>query len=217
MANIPMADSIASVPEFAGWYNAIKAQLAEIDLGKLFVYVVDDVDKSALYYLAEQFDVLGYKGLRLAQTDDDKRQLIKRAIELHRYKGTEWAIIEALKSIGFSDIALEGGIAAGFDHWAKFRVRITNQNLQLSNKDVQDILEMVKEYKRAVCVLVEILLTFSLEDTLDVTDDAAQVNNSLVSEDLLQLTGVLFYDGTSTHDGTHDYSGDGDIVSITQI
>jgi phage tail P2-like protein len=49
---------------------------------------------------------LGYKGWKLANTEDDKRSLIKKAIELHRYKGTVWAVKEAMKSIGFTDAVL---------------------------------------------------------------------------------------------------------------
>lgn len=34
--------------------------------------------------------------------DDEKRQLIAKSKELHRYKGTVWAILEVLKAIGLS-------------------------------------------------------------------------------------------------------------------
>src|SRR5581483_7024129 len=143
MANIPMADSIAYLPESQAWFNALMKELQEIDLSKLLVYLVDSVDSSALSYLGSQFDVLGYKGFRLAQDDAGRREIIKRAIELHHTKRTEWAIIEALKSIGFTDIEL----LKGYDHWAKFGILITNENVQLTEASYQNIVAMVAEYK----------------------------------------------------------------------
>lgn len=206
-----MADSIAYLPEMDAWYNAIVGELSQIDLTKLLVYMVDLVDPSALPYLGAQFDVLGYKGFRLANTEDDQRQIIKRAIELHRYKGTEWAIKEALKSIGFADVAL---IKTGYDHWAKFGIQITNENVELTDSSFNDITQMVAEYKRAVCVLMEIRINIQVSDTLSVDDVDAIINDEIDANDFLTLSGALLYDGTSEFDGTHNFSGDSDVATI---
>lgn len=214
MGKIAMADSIAHLPEFAGWYKVIKDTLADIDLGKLLIYIIDTADASLLPAFAQQFDVLGYKGFKLAQTEFDQRQIIKRAIELHKYKGTEWAIKEALKSIGFADIEL---IKTGYDHWAKFGIRITNEALQLTDNAFFDITQMVKEYKRAVCVLEEILVTIQVEDTLYVDDVSASVLAALSADDNLNLSGVLRYDGQEEFDGSHNFSSDEDVATISEI
>jgi len=214
MGKAVMADSIAYLPEFNGWYNVIKETLGEIDLGNLLVYIVESVDASALPYLAEQFDVLGYKGFKLAQTEADQREILKRAIELHRYKGTEWAIKEALKSIGFADIQL---IKTGYDHWAKFGIEITNSNFQLTASSFNDLIQMVVEYKRAVCVLMDVTMKLVYEDTLDIGDDDASALPAIEAEDDLVLSGTLKYDGAGLYDGTYDHSGDSDIVSVTPI
>lgn len=211
MADVVMADSISYLPEFAAWYQVIKDTLAEIDLGKLLIYIIDTVDAGMLPVLAEQFDVLGYKGLKLAQTEAAQRELIKRAIELHRYKGTEWAIKEALKSIGFTDIEL---VKTGFDHWAKFGITITNQAVQLSDSSFFDITQMVTEYKRAVCVLQEIRLTIQTEDTFFIDDVAAAAYLEISGSDKLALSGSLRYDGSAPFDGSHNFTGDGDAASI---
>jgi P2-related tail formation protein len=210
----PMADSVAYLPEMDAWYNTITQELAQIDLNKLLVYLVDLVDPSALPYLGAQFDVLGYKGFRLATTDADMRSIIKRAIELHRYKGTEWAIKEALKSIGFADVAL---IKTGYDHWAKFGILITNESVQLTDSSLNDITQMVLEYKRAVCVLMEIRLTIQVTDALFVDDADVMVNREIDANDVLIISGALFYDGSAEFNGDHSFSGDGDVVTITQI
>jgi P2-related tail formation protein len=45
--------------------------------------------------------VTGYRGWLLADTEAQKRELLKVAIELHRYAGTPFAIEKALQSVGF--------------------------------------------------------------------------------------------------------------------
>jgi len=208
-----MADSIAYLPEMDGWYQVIKDELATIDLTQLLVYMIDTVDAKALSFLGAQFDVLGYKGFRLAATDDDRRSILKRAIELHRYKGTDWAIKEALKSIGFADVVL----LRGYDHWAKFGILLTNENVQLTSSSFADITAMVQEYKRAVCVLAEIRINILVTDTLTVSDDLAIANAEILAADRLLLSGALLYDGAASFDGVHNFSGDGDVAEITQI
>jgi P2-related tail formation protein len=214
MARVVMADSISHLPEFRAWYSVIKDTLAEVDLGALLVYMIDTVDASALPALAEQLDVLGYKGFRLAQTEADQREVLKRAIELHAYKATEWAIQEALKSIGFPDVTIKKGIADGYDHWAKFGIKLTNTNLSITADAFTDIVKMVKEYKRAVCELEDVSIDILIEDALNVDDDEAYCLPAITAEDTLQLSGVLKYDGAGVYDGSHDHSGDGDIVTI---
>ena len=61
----------------------------ENDIKKLLIYIIDSVDSSALPHLAWQFHIEGWD---TAQTETDKRNLIKRAIEMHRYKGTLYGI-----------------------------------------------------------------------------------------------------------------------------
>jgi len=210
MASIPMADSIAYLPELQGWFNTLTAELARIDLSKLLVYLIDDVDASALPHLGAQFDCLGYKGFKLAQDETGQREIIKRAIELHRYKGTEWAIMEALKSIGFSDVQL---IKTGFDHWAKFSIQITTANFNITETAFDEIKAMVKEYRRAVCVLEAILISILTADNLT-SSDTAYVTQQILAVDRLVLSESLRYDGSAEFDGSHNFTSEGDVATI---
>jgi P2-related tail formation protein len=205
-----MADSIAYLPEPQGWFVSLMSELELIDLSQLLVYLIDSVDASALPYLGDQFDCLGYKGFKLAQDEDGEREIIKRAIELHRYKGTEWAILEALTSIGFSDVEL---IKTGFDHWAKFSIQITTENLTITEQSFDDITAMVEEYKRAVCVLEAIIITILATDSLTFTD-TAYVEQQVLSIDRLTLSEAIHYDGSIEFDGEHNFSSDGDVATI---
>jgi phage tail P2-like protein len=207
-----LPDSIAIYPHLLAYDVAMKNQLANIPLQVLLVYLVDNVPAAALPLLADQFDVLGYKGLKLCQTEQDQRNLIKQAIALHRYKGTPWSVKQALISIGFTDIQL---IEHSGTHWATFKVVITNQDIILTEDSITDIMAMINEYKGCRNALESIEMTLLFEDTIDLEDDSADVLIEILADDTVTLTGSLFYDGTGLHDGTYDYSSDNDTVTIT--
>src|SRR5687768_14055463 len=117
--NTTLADSIAHIPHLAAFDLLVKKRFSELELDKLLIYLIDTVQADAIPYFAEQFDVLGYKGFRLAHNEADQRAIIKKSIELHRFKGTLWAVKEALKAVGYGDAVIEEHVDG---HWAKFRV-----------------------------------------------------------------------------------------------
>lgn len=95
-------------------------RLDNINLSVLLVYLVDIVDRTALPWLGEQFSLPG-DGWELAESDDTRRMLIKSAIELHRYKGTPWAIREIIRRFGFGEVDLiEGTGQVGYDGRATY-------------------------------------------------------------------------------------------------
>lgn len=207
-----LPDSIAIFPHLMAFDIAMKNQMLKIPLQVLLVYLVDNVPAAALPILAAQFDVLGYKGLALCQTEQDQRNLIKKAIELHRYKGTRWAVKEALKSIGFTDIAIDEHTNS---NWATFKVRITNADVILTEQSIADLMAMVIEYKGCRNALESVEMTLEFEDVIDLEEDSADVLQEILAEDTITLTGSLYYDGTANYDGLYDYSADNDTVSIT--
>jgi hypothetical protein len=86
-------------PNLQGFNNldALSGSIDEVfsiqkDIDKLLVYIIDRVDASALDFLAWQFHLEGYQ---FATTDAQKRAMIKKAIELHKYKGTPYALKNA--------------------------------------------------------------------------------------------------------------------------
>lgn len=98
-----MADAVANVlagdPRFKA-LAALSERLSDLDRTVLLVYLVDLVTPEALPHLAEQFHVMGLEGWAAADTEDARRQLIKQSIELHRHKGTPWAMKRALAPLG---------------------------------------------------------------------------------------------------------------------
>ena len=82
----------------------LRPQLAA--LPKLMPRLVDLVAPEHLELLAESRSILNEDGYWLAESDDARRKLIKGAYELHRYKGTPWAIREIVRRLGLGEITL---------------------------------------------------------------------------------------------------------------
>lgn len=199
------------------------------------IYMIGSVRAAALYFLAQQFDVLGYRGWFLADTEEKRRDLIRRAIELHRFKGTPWAVKEAIKSLGFQEVTIIERVGlndgyyngvfnydgshtygdSGIGEWATFKVIISLEGITtpLTSELITALIALINEYKNVRSHLVE--LTFSMSDTDDLTmEDVSDYGNFIEFTD--QLTGMtLTYDGTASYDGEYDYDHTGDSLQVT--
>lgn len=215
--DIVLANSIADLPHFAAFDLIAKRRLEAIQLDALLVYLIDTVSEEALPFLAEQFDVLGYKGMRLATTTDQKREVIKRAIELHRFKGTVWAVKEALKTIGYPDAILTEHVQSGPGGWATFRIEIDAGNNPISAQAVDELVRMIDEYKNVRSHLVDISykLTFA-PDSITLEDESYE-NPAVTDTDDIFVGGDFKYGGAYTYNGDRNYSTDTDILTVTII
>lgn len=211
--NVILADSIAHMPHLAAFDLLIKKRFSDLELDKLLIYLIDTVDAEALPWLAGQFDVLGFKGYELAHTDAERRDVIKRAIELHRYKGTIWAIKEALKSIGYPEAVFTEHVSG---HWARFKVVVNIGNNPVDEKTIADLVKMITEYKNTRSWLDELGLSMSLDDSVELADESYE-NEAIIDEDGIYTGGNFKYDGVQTYDGTKNYSQDQDVISITIV
>ncbi|QIM66322.1 phage tail protein [Mannheimia granulomatis] len=84
--------------------------VSRLDLSLIMTNLVDLVLAEYLELLAEKWSVTGYDGWLLAESDDAKRNLIKRAVELHRHKGTPWAMREIIRQLGFGEVEIIEGL-----------------------------------------------------------------------------------------------------------
>ncbi|ODS87309.1 MAG: hypothetical protein ABS44_11880 [Chryseobacterium sp. SCN 40-13] len=199
-------------PHIIAFDLLMKQRLEEIGMNALLVYMIDTVDESALYFLAKQFDVLGYNGWKLAHTDDKKRALIKQAIELHRFKGTVWSIKEALKTVGFPDATITEHVS----HWAGFTVQLNIGNTPINADAINSALEMVKAYKNARSHLMGFEFKIEFESELTITDDSYEAPGDDYGDSLF-MGGDFTYNGAHQHDGSKNYSSDTDILELTII
>ncbi len=129
----------------AAAYNEMLDRLRKIDLTCLLVYLIDTVPSAALPYLAEQFHVMGYEGWLFADSDDARRNLIKAAIDLHRYKGTEYGILRALEVVGLS-AAVQKWWEYGGDPF-HFRVSVDVYDNEVSAEQQVLLTALINVYK----------------------------------------------------------------------
>ena len=136
---------LASDERFSILANIAAERFAQLDLTALMVYLIDQVDASALPALAEQFHVQGLEGWLFTTDEREKRELIKQAIELHKYKGTIWAVRRVLEIL-----SLPGTISEWFEYGGRayfFKVDIALVDKGLDENLFNDLVELIHEYK----------------------------------------------------------------------
>jgi phage tail P2-like protein len=145
MDKLSLPPPLASDDRFSILANIAAERFAGIDLTTLLVYLVDLVDVSALPSLAEQFHVQGLEGWLFASSEQEKRELIKQAIELHKYKGTTWAVRRVLEIL-----SLPGTISEWFEYGGKayfFKVEIALIDKGMDEHLFNNLVALIHEYK----------------------------------------------------------------------
>lgn len=224
-----LATSVAK-PHIQVFEDAFAKQLADVDLSVVLIDMIDTCPADALPYLAVQFDVEGYKGMKWADTVQKQRDLIKRAIELHKYKGTRWAISESLKVLGYNDVVVDdhlpgiyydatydynGTINYSSPHWALFRVIIyIADSFTWTSNLYPDIAILVNEYKNVRSHLVDISAGIGMTDALSITDTFEIPEYELA---FIDSFAALTYNGAATYGGSNIHVGETDTLTITVI
>ncbi len=137
-----------------------------IDVSVLMPRLVELVASEHLKLLAESRSILGEDSYWLAESDSARRRLIKGAYELHRYKGTPWAIREIVRRLGFGEVKIiegmgnkrhdgeisrNGDYAYGHsDRWAHYRIVM---NAPISNEQAALLRRTLAAFAPARCVL----------------------------------------------------------------
>ena len=208
------------VPSSIGldWIKAfdevIEERFGALDMASVLVYLIDIVNADALPILAKQFDVLGYKGWLLADTEQKQRDLIKQAIELHRYKGTPWSIKAALERLGYPNAQIQEGVGTIYyldgtwnlngsitlgasGHWAYFRVlfNFIDFTTVIPAADLEKVTGLILEYKNERSHLYGVTFELDVEDTLELEDENALGVGGMTSNGAVMLDGQFNLDG----------------------
>lgn len=112
MVKQPLPPALAGDERFVILCDLLDESMAEVDLQAMVVYLVDLVKPQLLPVLADQFSMLDEAAWLLAESVDARRNLIKNAAELHRFKGTPWAIRQVIRLLGFGEIRLQEGLGS---------------------------------------------------------------------------------------------------------
>lgn len=164
-----------------------------------------------------------------------QRDVIARAADLHRRKGTVWAVREALRSAGYAEAEIEEGLprllhdgsetyggeevyGAGA-RWALFKVVADiGEDISLAAADIRRLVRLIERYKPVSRHLREIAYRATVEDAVDVSDATETTVHPAYEEvrpagrrydgaiDHSQAVPLRF-DGSYLHDGEADYDG----------
>jgi P2-related tail formation protein len=102
--------SIKDDPKFIAASNCLDKLLSGLDdrMNSMLVYSrIDELTESEIDDLAWQWNVGYFEGYSFAETLNDKRILVKHAIQLHWYKGTRWALESIPVFLGMPAFAIE--------------------------------------------------------------------------------------------------------------
>lgn len=104
---IPALRSDATMKAF----ESLTRRLLDQNVPAVVVMDIDNLPTSAIQHMAEQLSILDEPAWELAETDAARRNLLKRAFELHRFKGTVYAVRLVFLMLGLGEIEIIEGRA----------------------------------------------------------------------------------------------------------
>jgi phage tail P2-like protein len=133
--------SIGELQHLVDTFDASFEELKKHIIKVLIYPRIDEIeDEKLLDLLAWQFHIEGYEQ---AQTIQEKRNLIKSAIELHRYKGTPYAIKKIFQALG-----LDASLQEWFDYNGDpYRFKVFVRNIIQDEDTYRRLTELINEYK----------------------------------------------------------------------
>lgn len=229
-----LATGVKNYPHINVFDKMTADRFAAIPLEVILVYLIDIVQADALPVLGQQFDVMGYKGWLLAATEAEKRDLIKKAIELHRRKGTPWAVKEAIKRFGYDNVQIDERLddllnyyngARNYDgthiyggdfHWAYFRVIVDISNIAtpVNSATAGVLVKLIYEYKPVRSWLYDLTFGIYLDDQI-ATAEVLEMESQFALVD--DLPAQIFYNGQYQYNGQQQYDFDVLIVNIINV
>lgn len=179
--------ALAGDERFAILCELLQEEFDNLDLSPMLVYLVDVVPPQVLPHLADQFHVMGLEGWRYARNEQEQRELIKRAIELHRYKGTPWAIEQVLVTLNLSGRVSEWFEYGGTPYRFRVDIELTDRGIDETTYDA--LVDLIREYKNKRSRLDALTVALSNRSPVPVIA-AAILSGEVTTIYPLQLDGV---------------------------
>lgn len=132
-------------------FDELFSRLNTLDTDKLLVYLIDSTESSALPHLAQQFHVMGNEGWLFTSSEQEKRNLIKNAIELHKFKGTKYSLKKVLEIL-----KLNGKIKEWFEYEGSpyhFIISLDLKNRSYEPSVEIKLLDLIEETKNVRSIM----------------------------------------------------------------
>lgn len=175
-----VTDSVLPIPLQNQRFLIIESLLQRLNTlpQHIIIMLIDIVDGSALMAFADQFSLLG-DGWEFAKTETEQRELIKGAIEIHRHKGTPWAIKRTLQLLGYENCQIieryglhehdgvyrhDGAIryeSAG--HWTHYYLYIPYLITEMEANNIRNLLKDVAPLR---CLLTTIRMRLQYDGSI---------------------------------------------------
>ena len=152
-------------------------RFSKINIDTLLVTIIDNLPIDALPHLAEQYHITGNEGWLHATTEEAKRNLIKSAIKIHRYKGTKYALIEL-----FNSLNLKGNLTEWFEYGGNpyhFKVSFDIDKF-FEEKFEQDLLDLINENKNVRSILESLVLHLITKNNLAIASAVISFEEMIV-------------------------------------
>ena len=161
MADLTYTDIIANDSKYQALAD-LSLSMKRLPTERVMTTLIDLLPDEILPVLAEKWSVTGSDGLLLADSGQSKRGLIRRSVELHRHKGTAWAVREVMRQLGFGEIEIDEGLKArtyentvvqainADDRWAYYAIRPNNA---ITNEQALAIRKTIASFVPARCTL----------------------------------------------------------------
>ncbi|MCS7317341.1 MAG: phage tail protein [Candidatus Dojkabacteria bacterium] len=189
---------------------------------------IENINENLLDILAIQFNVDGYD---LATNIEEKRNIIKKSILLHKHKGTPFSIKESIKALGYYDCQIfqdkqpilyngqyyydNSFIYSDTTRWALFDVIVDiGETKSLTSTTINKLINLINQYKNERSHLNDLSFKSTLFDNFDNFVDSLYTLLTIIYDDLLPWG--TRYNGTITYNQGREKLFDGSIYYNSQ-
>lgn len=129
-------------------FDELFSRYQDLDINSVMISLFDTVNAEALPHLAEQFHITGNEGWNNCKNENEKRELIKNSLKLHKYRGTKYALVKVLDVLSLNGKVTEWFEYGGTPYHFKVSVEITDTSFDLSTEEqLYDLLEENKNVR----------------------------------------------------------------------
>ncbi len=140
MSNLSPINDLSSIT-----FDELFARFQKLDMRCILTNLFDEVDESALVHLAEQFHITGNEGWLSCQTEQERRELLKNSLKLHKFRGTKYALVRVLSILGLNGIVQEWFEYGGKPYHFKISIEMNNRAFDFETEN--SLLELINANK----------------------------------------------------------------------